>query len=127
MNHCTSDRISVGLWGEETAAAVLQAKGWTILDRNWRPPRAGSGVRGEIDIVARRGSQIIVCEVKTRSSLSFGHPCEAVDAAKAARLCKLAGAWCTAAGQRRDRVRIDVIAIVGHERRFSVEHLEGVL
>ncbi|MCT1367381.1 YraN family protein [Kocuria massiliensis] len=127
MNRCSNSRISLGLWGEEIASSLLCSLGWEVLERNWRPRPGCSTVRGEIDIIAVQGEQFVVCEVKTRSSLRFGHPFEAVDVSKAARLGRLAGAWCAATGTDRERVRVDVIAIVGDQRRFSVEHLVGVL
>ena len=29
---------SVGRWGEELTARILEANGYRILERNWRPP-----------------------------------------------------------------------------------------
>ena len=52
----------LGAYGEQVAAAHLVASGMTVLERNWRCPQ------GEIDIVARDGDVLVVCEVKTRSS-----------------------------------------------------------
>ena len=53
---------ALGAYGERVAVAHLVAAGLTVLDRNWRCPL------GEIDIVARDGDVLVVCEVKTRSS-----------------------------------------------------------
>ena len=75
---------ALGAYGERVAAAHLVAAGMTVLDRNWRCPI------GEIDIVARDGDVLVVCEVKTRRGDGFGHPLEAVTARKAARLRRLA-------------------------------------
>ena len=55
-----------------------------VLDRNWRC------AHGEIDIVARDGDCLVVCEVKTRRATAFGEPVEAVTRRKAARLRRLA-------------------------------------
>ena len=52
---------ALGAYGEQVAAAHLVAAGMTVLDRNWRCDI------GEIDIVARDGDVLVVCEVKTRS------------------------------------------------------------
>ena len=41
---------------------------------------------------------VVICEVKTRSSLSFGHPGEAVTPAKQLRIRRLAGRWLEVAG-----------------------------
>ena len=54
-----------------------------VLDRNWRCDA------GEIDLVLRDGSVLVVCEVKTRSGVDYGHPHEAVTPAKVDRLIRL--------------------------------------
>ena len=51
---------AVGRYGEDLAARYLTAEGFVILERNWRCEL------GEIDIVARDGDALVVCEVKTR-------------------------------------------------------------
>lgn len=51
--------VDKGRLGEATAAAYLEAEGWTILARNWRCPA------GELDIVALRGEDLAFVEVKT--------------------------------------------------------------
>ena len=74
--------------GSASSVAVdhLSAAGLTVLERNWRCRE------GELDIVARDGPQLVFVEVKTRSSLAFGSPAEAVDRRKAARIRQLARA-----------------------------------
>ena len=78
----------LGAQGEAVIASYLEESGNEIIDRNWRCPM------GEIDIVAisPRGT-IIFVEVKTRSSLRFGEPLEAIHPQKARRLQKLSRAW----------------------------------
>lgn len=96
----------IGHRGEEAAAAFLERQGMQILDRNWR------NGRGEIDIVAIDGQELVVCEVKTRASTSAGQPEEAVSAAKQRRLVRLAEAYAAAAGVVDTSIRFDVISIV---------------
>jgi putative endonuclease len=113
---------AVGRYGEDVAARYLLAAGWEVVERNWRCPQ------GEIDIVALHGTELVVVEVKTRSSDRFGHPAEAVTAVKLARLRRLAAQWLDAHDLRPTSVRIDVIAV--HAARSGparVEHLCGVL
>ncbi len=78
---------ALGRYGEDLAVQHLSDAGLVILDRNWRC-RAG-----ELDIVARDGSALVFCEVKTRSSVAFGSPAEAVSPVKAARIRRLALQW----------------------------------
>lgn len=55
------------------AASYLSAHGYTVLQRNYSCPM------GELDIVARQGDVVAFVEVKTRRSLRYGRPCEAVN------------------------------------------------
>lgn len=115
----------LGRRGEELASAFLIGRGYLILDRNWRCPQ------GEIDVIARQGEEVVFVEVKTRSSVAFGHPLEAITVPKLARLRRLAGAWCEAHpvpphGARR-RIRIDAIGVIAPTRApATIEHLERV-
>ena len=103
----TAGRRALGAHGEDCAAAWYRANGYEILDRNWRC-RAG-----EIDIVARRGRMVVVCEVKTRSSDAYGSPAAAVTIDKQRRLRRLGVAWLEAHGLRGAPLRFDVAGVVG--------------
>jgi len=96
----------LGRLGEDLAARHLSEQGCTILERNWRCSA------GELDIIARDGDTLIICEVKTRSSTRFGTPLEAVTADKAARMQRLGYAWMREHGVKSSEVRFDVVAIV---------------
>ncbi|MGX9900601.1 YraN family protein [Arthrobacter sp. SA17] len=111
----------LGRRGEDLAACYLELQGMRIVDRNWRC------TEGEIDIVALDGDSLVVAEVKTRTSLSYGHPFEAVGVSKLARLHRLAAAWCRDHELRMPLRRVDVIAVVDDGVGDPVvEHLKGV-
>jgi putative endonuclease len=111
----------LGRYGENVAAGYLQAAGLEILERNWRCSA------GEIDIVAKDGETVVVCEVKTRSGEAFGDPVEAVTRAKAARLRRLAALWLSTRGVRAQEIRVDVVGVHrGRRGAASVRHLRGV-
>ncbi|WP_210063705.1 YraN family protein [Pseudarthrobacter sp. PvP004] len=111
----------LGRSGEALAADFLENQGMRIVDRNWRCPD------GEIDIVAIDGDTLVVAEVKTRKSLDYGHPFEAVDAAKLARLHRLSSSWCRQHQLNAPRRRIDVVSvIVNGVVEPQLEHLRGV-
>ncbi len=120
---------SLGTYGERMAARYLRESGLEVLDRNWRC------TLGEIDLVARDGACLVVCEVKTRRSTSFGSPVEAVDHRKLARLRRLSASWlaerrATPPGLawRVDAVRVDVVGVLRPRvGPCVIEHLAGVL
>ncbi|MGW9026745.1 YraN family protein [Streptomyces sp. NPDC055722] len=116
-------RSALGRYGEELAARRLTAAAMTVLEPNWRRGRSG-----EIDIVARDGDVLVMCEVKTRRGGHFEHPMAAVTPVKAQRLRDLAERWIqTHGGAPPGGVRIDVVRVVLPERGAPVvEHVRGV-
>ena len=116
-----SHRAALGAYGERLAASHLVAQGLVVLDRNWRCEA------GEIDLVLRDGDVLVVCEVKTRSSVSCGTPHEAVTPVKLARLRRLAAAWLAAHEVHARDVRIDLVAVLRPRRGPStVDHVRGL-
>ncbi len=97
---------SIGNYGERLAAEHLRSLGMVVLAQQW------TCRFGEIDIVARDGSTLVICEVKTRTSTRYGGPFEAVTGHKAARLRRLASAWLEAHDVHPPAVRIDVVSVV---------------
>ncbi|RFU19975.1 YraN family protein [Geodermatophilus marinus] len=106
--------------GERIAAAYLTHQGLRVLDRNWRCRD------GEVDIVAREGSALVFCEVKTRRATGFGHPVEAVTPAKQRRLRVLAQRWLAAHDEHAPDLRFDVVGVlVRQSGPAEVTHLRG--
>lgn len=121
MTTTAQQRSALGAYGEDLAARYLTEQGMVVLDRNWR-----CGL-GEIDLVLRDRRILVICEVKTRSSLAFGTPLEAVTARKAARLRRLAARWLADHAIRPDEVRIDLIGVlVPKAGPATVDHVQGV-
>ena len=111
---------AIGRFGEELAARHLEGAGLQVLARNWRC------AEGEIDIVAREGGTLVICEVKTRSGTGFGDPAEAVTPPKAARLRRLSLRWLAAHGLGWTDLRFDVVTVVrSRDAAPVVEHLRG--
>jgi putative endonuclease len=115
-----STTTELGNRGEAIAAAHLTDAGLRVLDRNWRCRD------GELDIVARDGSAIVFCEVKTRRGTGFGHPVEAVTPAKQRRLRLLAQRWLAAHGEHAPDLRFDVVGVLVPPAGLPlVTHLAG--
>ena len=72
---------------ERRAAWLYRLRGYRILATN-------AWVGGnELDVVARRGSRLVFCEVKGKSGRGFGDPLEMVTPEKQRRLRRAAEAW----------------------------------
>lgn len=112
---------ALGAYGETLAARRLVADGLVLLDRNWRCEA------GEIDLVLRDGDVLVVCEVKTRSSLAFGSPHEAVTPVKVDRMRRLAARWAEEHQVAPPEVRLDYVAVLRPRRGPSaIDHVRGI-
>lgn len=118
-----AEKDVLGRAGEDRAVRHIAALGWGVLARNWRCPL------GEIDVIALDGDDIVSVEVKTRRSLGFGHPFEAITGDKMSRLRRLAVSWAAEHPElaRGRRLRIDAIAITGADPETApLEHLRDL-
>jgi putative endonuclease len=108
-----------GRHAERLAALVLERAGWHVLATNWR-----AGHR-ELDIVARRNELVAFVEVKARSGGNgFGHPLDAITAAKRRELATAARAWIARFGRNGDVYRFDAIAVTAvNDGSTRVEHV----
>jgi len=112
-----AEHNQLGTYGEDVAAKYLENKGLTILDRNWH-----SGHK-EIDLIAQDSGTLVIAEVKTRSSLAYGDPQDAIDSRKIIRIVKATDAYLRM--KRLDLpVRFDIITIVKTGSRLHIEHIE---
>jgi len=95
-----------GRIGETLAHRYLEARGYVIIEHNWRCPA------GEIDIVARDGADWVFVEVKARRSDRFGTPEDAITPAKQKRLLQCGLLYMAAHALEDANWRIDVVAIM---------------
>lgn len=102
----------LGNLGEHVATWLYRLRGYRIIGRNVRL----SG--GEIDIVARRGSTIVIAEVKTRQCARTGAGHEAVTRVKRERMIRLGNQY--AARHPGVQLRYDVVSIFWTGWRFAV-------
>jgi putative endonuclease len=104
----TVGRQRTGARGEDRAANWYAQRGYQVVERNWRCRD------GEIDLIATVGTTLVICEVKARSSLAYGHPAEAVTPAKQRRLRQLAVRWLAEhdLAPRPQEIRFDVAAVL---------------
>ena len=103
-------------------AAEVRAAWWYRL-RGYRVVDTNVWVAGnELDVVARRGRELVFCEVKSKSGAGYGDPVEMVSAEKMRRLRRAAEAWLARHPEcARCDVRFDVVAV----RRRRLEHIRA--
>ena len=108
----------LGPIGETVAAVYLRRRGYRVLDRNVRTRR------GEIDLVARRGDELVFVEVKSWRRLPVEGLEHAVDRRKQQRIISVARVYAArnAALCRGLRWRFDVILI---RDGVVAHHVEG--
>ena len=113
------EHARLGRSGEDAACRLYERMGFSIVDRNFR---AG---RGEIDLVAQRGSLLVFCEVKTRTDPRHGLPAEAVGYRKKAQIKRLAGAYLAGRHPGATEIRFDVVSVVAGNGTWTVQHIPG--
>jgi putative endonuclease len=111
-----TDKKTKGMKAEEEAAIFLSAKGYEIVERNYRHKHA------EIDIIATKDNVLVFVEVKSRSSLKFGMPEDFVNNRKASKVIEGAEAYLIEKNWQ-GPIRFDVIAIYTGKQN-EIEHLE---
>ncbi|PIU45712.1 MAG: YraN family protein [Ignavibacteriales bacterium CG07_land_8_20_14_0_80_59_12] len=105
-----------GKLGEDLAARFLEGLGYTIIERNYRY------VRQEIDIVARDRDVLVFVEVKSRRSLRFGEPEDAVTERKRHHIRRTAEGFLHERRIKDTECRFDVVAIDETRRPAEIRH-----
>jgi putative endonuclease len=115
------ERRKLGNEGEDLAARFLKGVGYKILERQFRTKF------GEIDLVAKDGREIVFVEVKTRQTLEFGHPEEAVHPVKLAHMSASGEGYLSEKRIESAAHRYDVVAITWPEGQDpEILHLKNV-
>lgn len=107
----------LGKLGEEKAFQFLLAKGFKILCRNWRYRKA------EMDLVAVKDGMLVIVEVKTRSSVDFELPQEAVGIKKQKQIILAANAYIEE-NNIDMQCRFDVVSVLIIGEKVEIEHIE---
>ncbi len=111
----------LGIIGEDIACHYLIKKGYHILQRNMK------NRIGEIDVVAQKDDLIIFVEVKTRQSLDYGLPLEAINAKKQHKIRNAAISYLKYKGLLdKVNVRFDCISIISQYDSYKIDYLENI-
>jgi putative endonuclease len=111
-------RVELGRAGEKAAADLLRREGYEVVGSGFRARR------GELDLICRRGRDLVVVEVKTRTDDAFGTPAEAVGSRKRRALMAAAAEY-RALAEWRGAIRYAVVGLtVRGDGEFEAELIE---
>ena len=114
----------LGELGESLARKMYEDKGFRVVVQNYRCKA------GEIDLICVKGKLLVFCEVKSRQSLIFGIPVEAVDSNKVRRLRRVAS-WYLSQKMNINRLyddfdmRFDVVEVVFVADEYEINQIEN--
>ena len=112
----------LGELGEKLAKKFLEERDYEIICRNFR------GRQGEIDIIAKdKENTIVFVEVKTRTSLEFGNPAEAVDDEKLEHMIRTAKYFLYSQQIKDNNIRFDAIEVFIYKGRYRVNHIKQII
>ena len=106
-----------GKAGEDLAARFLEQNGLKIIERNYRFER------GEIDLIAEEGDELVFVEVKARSSAVFGAPEDAVTEEKQEQVHTVADGYLFEHDIDDRACRFDVVAIEFKKDKTEIRHI----
>ncbi|MFZ7119799.1 MAG: YraN family protein [Eubacteriaceae bacterium] len=106
-----------GKKGEDLSVVYLKKRKYKIRDINYRCPL------GEIDIIARQKDTIVFIEVKTRTSIQYGYPREAVNYYKQKKISQAALYYLKKYDLFENNVRFDVIDILVDTINTKITHI----
>jgi len=110
------DTTSLGKWAEDEAVRYLEQQGIEILCRNYRSPM------GEIDIIAREHTTLLLIEVKCRKA-SQQDWCEvAISPQKIKRILKTAEKYIEESRIVFHEMRVDVIWLIRSKNSVHLRH-----
>jgi len=111
-----------GQEAEDIAARYLQAKGYAILERNWKCRR------GELDLITRYDDRLVIVEVKSGRADDAFHAASRVGVQKQRQLCRLTEIYMK---QRRwigQAVRVDVVEVTFQpDGQPTIRHFENAV
>jgi putative endonuclease len=111
-------QLALGQTGERAAADYLKRRGYEVVGAGF------TARRGEIDLVCRRGRDLVIVEVKTRTSAAFGTPTEAVGARKRKTLAAASSEYRLLAGWK-GPIRYAIVGLLSRpDGGFDAELIE---
>lgn len=114
------NNIEFGRFGEEKAVSYLENNDYKIIARNF------SCNQGEIDIIAKDKDEIVFFEVKTRNSLNYGKPVDAVDNFKQKHIWNAAKYYLYRNNLSNAFIRFDVIEVYMKNNKVFINQIKNI-
>ena len=108
-----TEKRRIGDAGEEIIYNYLLERNYQILGRNYSKPY------GEIDIIALKDGVVCFVEVKTRKSVKYGYPREAVNYYKQQRIIKASQTYLIENKLADCIIRFDVAEVFTESRKIN--------
>jgi putative endonuclease len=112
------EKKDTGFLGETASAKLLEDKGYTILERNWRWKKQ------EIDIIALKNGVLVFAEVKTRATREYGDPGSFVSGKQKTGIIKAANFYITEVNPIHNDVRFDIFSVFDYNIGMDIDHIE---
>ena len=109
---------NIGKIGEDKVIDFLTAKGYKIIENNWRFKKL------EIDIIAEKDDLIVVVEVKTRNYKHIIDPIESINKKKQSNIIDATTQYILE-NEIDSEVRFDVAIVIENAKGdFGIEHIK---
>ena len=112
--------MKLGEWGENQAVKYLERNGYKIIETNFRCKL------GEIDIIAAERDCLCFVEVKTRRTLTYGMPREAITKTKLKHILNSAKYYVLTNQISDIDLRIDAIEILYLDDQEYISHTMNI-
>ena len=111
----------LGARGEDVVHRWLERQGMIVVARNFMPP----GGKSEADLIAWDADELVIVEVKTRSSIEFGPPERNVNTEKHKKMISAGEHYARRAEVSLDQIRFDVMAVLITGETVMIEHFKA--
>lgn len=114
--------LETGKIGEEIARKYLEKKGYKIIEQNYKTKY------GEIDLVAQKGKELVIVEVRTKIGDLYGTPEESLTKKKLKKLWLNTVAYVNKNKWQKD-YRVDAVCIILRPNKEvdRLEHYENII
>jgi len=112
-------RAALGARAEQLTCDYLVGRGFEIVGRNVRVGRL------ELDLIARRGTLLVVCEVRSRRSDRVMTPAQSVDYRKVAHVRTATLRWLRETRPGTSQLRFDVASVLFDTPAGRLNYMEG--